>query len=182
MSNNIPNLKELKAIAEWVNLSGDIREISLKVGDIELFMSRNNGSARAAAAPVATGTPAPAPTQEAAPPVQEPSPSVEETAPAVAPAATAESTGSAEGDLAPGEVVVEAPMVGTFYAAPRPGAPAFVSPGDVVQKGSILGIVEVMKLMNNLEAKVSGTVSRILVENGQAVEYGQALMVIRSDD
>lgn len=175
MSNNTPNLKELKAIAEWVNLSGDIREISLKVGDIELFMSRNDGSARATSASVADSTPAPAPNQEAAPPVQE-------TTPAAAPAPTTDSTGSGEGNLAPGEVVVEAPMVGTFYAAPRPGAPAFVSSGDAVQKGSILGIVEVMKLMNNLEAKISGTVSRILVENGQAVEYGQPLMVIRSDD
>lgn len=175
MSNNTPNLKELKAIAEWVNLSGDIREISLKVGDIELFMSRNDGSARATSASVADNTPAPAPTQEAAPPVQE-------NTPAAMPAPTADSTGSGEGGLAPGEVVVEAPMVGTFYAAPRPGAPAFVSSGDAVQKGSILGIVEVMKLMNNLEAKISGTVSRILVENGQAVEYGQPLMVIRSDD
>ena len=72
-------------------------------------------------------------------------------------------------------------MVGTFYSGPRPGAPAFVSPGDTVTADTVLGIVEVMKLMNNIEAKVEGTVTRVLVENGQAVEYGQPLMVIQTD-
>lgn len=172
MSNNTPNIKELKAIVEWVNMSGDIREISLKIGDIELFMSRNHGNGQVASASVGAGAPAATPAQKPA------------TTPAEMPAAPAPvvtSAGSSSEDLAAGETLIKAPMVGTFYASPRPGAPAFVSAGDVVREDSILGIVEVMKLMNNLEAKVSGTVSRIFVENGQAVEYGEPLMVIQSD-
>lgn len=70
-------------------------------------------------------------------------------------------------------------MVGVFYAAPKPGAPTFVSVGDAVAEDTVLGIVEVMKLMNNLEAKVAGQVVRILVENEQSVEFGQPLMVIK---
>lgn len=177
MSNNTPSIKEIKAIAEWANLTNDIREISLKVGDVELFMSRNdgNGQVPVPAAPVAEPVPAaaaPAPAAESA-----------ATAPVAAPAAAGGvgAKETSEEGLAAGEVLVKAPMVGTFYAAPRPGAPAFVSPGDSVREDTVLGIVEVMKLMNNLEAKVSGIVSRILVENGQAVEYGQPLMVIQSD-
>ena len=69
-------------------------------------------------------------------------------------------------------------MVGTFYAAPKPGADPFVKVGDTVEVGQVLCIVEVMKLMNNIEAKVAGTVTEILVENEDAVEHGQVLMVI----
>lgn len=176
MSNNTPSIKELKAIAEWVNLTDDIREISLKVGDIELSMSRNEGNRQVTVPAVPAAEPVPAAAHSpAAAPVA--------TAPAAPPAA-ATGTGTTETfeeGLAASEVLIKAPMVGTFYAAPRPGAPAFVSPGDSVKEDTVLGIVEVMKLMNNLEAKVSGTVSRILIENGQAVEYGQPLMVIQTD-
>ena len=81
--------------------------------------------------------------------------------------------------LAADEVVIKAPMVGTFYAAPKPGQPDFVAIGDKVSADSVLCIVEVMKLMNNIEAGVEGTVARILVSNEQAVQYGQPLMVIK---
>ena len=70
-------------------------------------------------------------------------------------------------------------MVGTYYSSPKPGAPAFVSVGDTVTKGSVLAIVEVMKLMSNIEAEFDGTVTQILIENEQAVEYGQPLLVIK---
>lgn len=176
MSDNTPNINEIKAIAEWMKLTNDIREISFKMGDVELSMSRNRGPAAAPAAqPAAESTPAPAPTPAAHP----------EPTPAPAAAHTEEAPASADagsGDtLAAGEVYIEAPMVGTFYSAPRPGAADFVTTGDQVSEDTVLGIVEVMKLMNNLEAKVSGTVARILVENGQAVEYGQPLMVIQTN-
>ena len=69
-------------------------------------------------------------------------------------------------------------MVGTFYAAPKPGADPFVKVGDEVEVGQVLCIVEVMKLMNNIEAKVAGTVKQILVDNEDAVEHGQPLMII----
>lgn len=85
------------------------------------------------------------------------------------------------GSLAADEVLIKAPMVGTFYASPKPGDPAFVNVGDAVTPESVLGIVEVMKLMNNIEAKVSGSIVKILVDNEQAVEYGQPLFVIKSN-
>lgn len=75
-------------------------------------------------------------------------------------------------------VTVTAPLVGTFYRSPSPDAPAFVEPGDTVRKGQVICIVEAMKLMNEIESDVSGTIARILVENGQAVEYGEPLFLI----
>ena len=74
--------------------------------------------------------------------------------------------------------VVESPMVGTFYRAPAPGAEPFVKEGDYVEKGQTLCIIEALKVMNEIESEVSGIVKKILVENGQPVEYGQPLFYI----
>ena len=74
--------------------------------------------------------------------------------------------------------VVKAPMVGTFYRAAAPGSASFVEVGDTVQAGDPLCIIEAMKLMNEIEADQAGVVKAILVENGQAVEYGQPLVII----
>ena len=90
---------------------------------------------------------------------------------AVAPVVTLDTT-------TPGHVTVEAPMVGTFYRASSPTADPFVREGDVVKQGQILCIIEAMKLMNEIESKVSGRIVKILVENAQPVEYGQPLFVI----
>lgn len=97
-------------------------------------------------------------------------------APAAAPAAPAvqeEAEAVIEGNQ------VKAPLVGTFYAAPSEGADPFVSVGDKVEKGQVIGIVEAMKLMNEVESEFAGTVAEILVENGEMVEYGQPLVVIK---
>lgn len=75
-------------------------------------------------------------------------------------------------------IVVKAPIVGTFYRSPSPDAESFVSEGDSVSKGDVLCIIEAMKLMNEIEAEVSGVVREILVENSQPVEYDQPLFVI----
>jgi acetyl-CoA carboxylase biotin carboxyl carrier protein len=75
-------------------------------------------------------------------------------------------------------VTVEAPMVGTFYRASSPTADPYVGEGDVVKQGQILCIIEAMKLMNEIESKVSGRIAKILVENGQPVEYGHPLFLI----
>lgn len=75
--------------------------------------------------------------------------------------------------------IVKSPLVGTFYAAPAEDAAPFVKAGDVVEKGQVLAIIEAMKLMNEIESDYAGTVAEVLVENGQAVEYGQPLFVIR---
>jgi acetyl-CoA carboxylase biotin carboxyl carrier protein len=75
-------------------------------------------------------------------------------------------------------VTLEAPMVGTFYRASSPTAEPYVREGDVVKEGQILCIIEAMKLMNEIEAKASGRIVKVLVENGQPVEYGQGLFVL----
>ena len=74
---------------------------------------------------------------------------------------------------------VKAPLVGTFYSASSPDAAPFVKVGDTVKKGQVLGIIEAMKLMNEIESEYDGVVEAILVENGQMVEYGQNLFIIR---
>ncbi len=74
--------------------------------------------------------------------------------------------------------MVKSPLVGTFYAAPAEDADPFVKVGDSVKEGQVLAIVEAMKLMNEIESDFTGTVTEILVENGQAVEFGQPLFVI----
>jgi acetyl-CoA carboxylase biotin carboxyl carrier protein len=73
---------------------------------------------------------------------------------------------------------IEAPMVGTFYRAPKPDAPPFVSEGDVVKEGQVLCIVEAMKLMNEIESKAAGRIVKILVDNGQPVEFGQSMFLM----
>lgn len=74
---------------------------------------------------------------------------------------------------------IKAPLVGTFYVAPSEGAEPFVSVGDKVKKGQVIGIVEAMKLMNEVESEYDGTVAAVLVENGEMVEYGQPLMIVQ---
>ena len=75
--------------------------------------------------------------------------------------------------------IVKSPIVGTFYASPSPEKPAYVALGKKVGKGDVLFIIESMKLMNEVTSEYDGTVEKILVENGQPVEYGQPVMVIR---
>ena len=75
--------------------------------------------------------------------------------------------------------LIKSPIVGTFYAAPSPDAPPFVKPGDVIQVGQVVCIVEAMKLMNEIESDVAGEVVRIYIENGQPVEYGLSLFAIK---
>lgn len=77
------------------------------------------------------------------------------------------------------EKVIKSPLVGTFYAAPAENAEPFIKVGDQVQEGKVLGIVEAMKLMNEIESEFDGVIEKILVENGEIVEYGQPLFVVR---
>lgn len=105
---------------------------------------------------------------------------------APAPAALAPAPGLAAASAAPAEVApaasrksdwleVKSPMVGTFYSAPEPGAKPYVSPGSRIQKGEVLCIIEAMKIMNELESEISGSVVEVLVEDAHPVEYGQVL-------
>ena len=95
----------------------------------------------------------------------------------VAPVVAETAAASAEAASA-GLITIEAPMVGTFYRASGPTADPYVREGDVVKQGQILCIIEAMKLMNEIESKMAGRVAKILVENAQAVEYGQPLFLI----
>lgn len=108
-------------------------------------------------------------TLPAAPAHPNPVPAAQQTAPA-APAATPPSAN---------EVIVKSPIVGTYYESPKPGDPSFVKVGDFVEPGQVLCIIESMKLMNEIEAEVAGTIVAKLMENGRPVEYGEALFAIR---
>ena len=127
-------------------------------------------------------------TPVAAPAVVQAAPAVIPAAPvAAAPAAPAPEAAPAAGEASAAEAadalpagnIVKSPLVGTFYAAPAEDAEPFVKVGDSVKEGQVLAIVEAMKLMNEIESDFTGTVAEILVENGQAVEYGQPLFVIK---
>jgi acetyl-CoA carboxylase biotin carboxyl carrier protein len=89
--------------------------------------------------------------------------------------------GAAAGAIEEGLAAVNAPLAGVFYASPKPDEPPYVSPGDTVEAGQVVALVEAMKAFNEIHAEVAGTVEAILVENGQAVRAGQTLMSIRPD-
>jgi acetyl-CoA carboxylase biotin carboxyl carrier protein len=104
-----------------------------------------------------------------------------------APAAAAHATAIQQADAPAPEAVdpeaglhiVKSPIVGTFYGSPSPGAAQFVAPGDRVAKGQVIGVVEAMKLMNEIESDVAGEIVKCLVSNGQPIEFGQPLFYIR---
>ena len=98
-------------------------------------------------------------------------------APAAAASAAPPATPAAASE-APAGKVITSPMVGTFYRSASPGAKPFVEVGDSVKEGSAVCIIEAMKIMNEIESEVSGTVAKVLCENGQAVEYGQPLFIL----
>ena len=103
-------------------------------------------------------------------------------APAVAPGpAPAAASGPASGDSDEGLLEVSSPMVGTFYSAPDPESPAFVTEGSRVGPESVVCIVEAMKVFSEIKAEVSGVIERVLVKNGEAVEFGQKLFLVRPE-
>ncbi len=153
--------KELKQILQALVEHG-VSELTLETPDYKLTV-RRGGEVPVVAVPAplpAAAVPAPAPE-----PVPAPSPAPE------APAKAEEGCA--------GCVEVRAPIVGTFYRAPAPDAPPYVKEGDRVEKGQVLCIIEAMKLMNEIESEVSGIVKKILVQNGEPVEYGQPLFLIQ---
>ena len=118
-----------------------------------------------------------APPQLIAAPMQMAMPAVAPQAGAQAPAALAPAPAAVAPAVPQGHIVTS-PMVGTFYRAPSPGADPFAQVGDSVKEGQTLCIIEAMKLLNEIESDKTGVIKEILVENGQAVEYGQPLFVI----
>jgi acetyl-CoA carboxylase biotin carboxyl carrier protein len=156
--------KDIKRLLDAVK-EAEISELVLETGDYKLTVKRGTEQSVVYASPV-QHAPQPAP-QPVSPPAQETQ--AAPAAPGAAPQAPA-----ARSNL----VDVTAPIVGTFYAAPSPDAPVFVKVGDRVEPGKVLCIIEAMKLMNEIEAEVSGTIAEILVRNEDPVEYGQILFRI----
>lgn len=153
------DLRKLKTLIDLVSESNvselEITEAEGKVRIVKGGVSMVQHYAPIPAGPVMAQMPVPAPVTAAAPAVAES-------------AAAPEAAGHA----------VKSPMVGTFYRSASPGAKSFVEVGDSIKAGDTLCIIEAMKILNEIEADVSGTVAKILCDNGQAVEYGQALFVI----
>jgi acetyl-CoA carboxylase biotin carboxyl carrier protein len=162
------NQKELKELIEFL-IEKDISEFELERGDVKVRIKRG---ADAQQIPVITPVAAvPAmPTMTAAAPVPPVSATPAPAAPEI-PATPAE----AEEELH----LVKSPIVGTFYESPAPGAPPFIKPGDNVQAGQVLCIIEAMKLMNEIESDMTGEIVKVLAANGKPVEYGQPLFSIR---
>ena len=154
------DVKELKRLLESVKES-DISELVLETSDYKLSVKRGG-------APLSYAPPPVAASQSQVPQPQAPQPEVAPTAPEPEPAAPASTPAS-------NLVDVTAPIVGTFYNAPSPDAPPFAKVGDRVQAGAVLCIIEAMKLMNEIEAEVSGVVREVLVRDTEPVEYGQTL-------
>ena len=149
------DLRKLKTLIDLVSESG-VAELEITEGEDRVRIVNRNGAAPVQVhQPVTVAQPMPVPV---------PAP---EAAPAPAPAAP-QQTGTP----------LTSPMVGTIYRAPSPGADPFVKVGDTVKKGQVVCIIEAMKLLNEVEADMDGTVKEVCVENGQPVEFGQSLFII----
>ena len=154
------DLRKIKALIELLEKSS-LSELEIKEGEETVRLARHSTSV--ASVPVVHHVPAPAvDAPRAAAPVSGPS---------------AESVGKSTKSAVDGHAV-RSPMVGTFYAAPSPDAAPYVKVGQTVKAGDTLGIIEAMKMFNPIEADVSGTVTAILVEAGQAVEFDEVMFIV----
>jgi acetyl-CoA carboxylase biotin carboxyl carrier protein len=156
------DIRKIKKLIELLEDSS-LTEIEIVEGEESVRLSRN-GTAAAQAPPLAAAPPAPS----AVMPVVPAAATVPETA-----------MGDDQEEEIPDGELVRAPMVGTFYDSPSPDADSFVSPGQRVNEGDTMCIIEAMKMFNQIEAEVSGTVVAVLAENGKPVEFDQPLFVIR---
>jgi acetyl-CoA carboxylase biotin carboxyl carrier protein len=155
------DLRKLKTLIDLVSDS-NVSELEITEAEGKVRIVKGGGAVQGYAMPAPMAAPMAAPAPVAAPAAAPAAP-----APAAAPAAPAAS-GHA----------VKSPMVGTFYRSASPGAKPFVEVGQAVKQGETICIIEAMKILNEIEADKAGTITQILCENGQAVEYGQPLLII----
>ena len=145
----------------------ELNEIEIEEGGVRIYVRRGGGAELAFAAPVShavgPASHAPAPSSSGTP------------AAAPSPSSPGGSVDTSDGNVA----YVTSPFVGTFYRAPSPDMSPFVDVGTRIKKGQVLCIVEAMKLMNEIESEIEGSIVQMLVENGQAVEYGEPLFKIK---
>jgi acetyl-CoA carboxylase biotin carboxyl carrier protein len=153
------DLRKLKKLIDLVQESG-IAELEITEGEERVRIARGGSGTPAAPAPAPANITVPVTAIPAAAPASVPA------------AAAAQPPAAAEGH------VIKSPMVGTFYRAPAPDAKPFVDVGTAIKEGQTVCVIEAMKLMNEIEADAAGTIKAILVENGQPVEYGQALFIL----
>ena len=153
------DLRKLKTLIDLVSDS-NVSELEITEAEGKVRIVKGGGAVQGYAMPAPMAAPMVAPAPVAAP--------------AAAPAAPA----AAAAPAAPSGHAVKAPMVGTFYRAASPGAKSFVEVGQAVKQGETICIIEAMKILNEIEADKAGTITQIMCENGQAVEYGQPLFVI----
>jgi len=160
------DIRKIKKMIELLEESG-IAEIEIKEGEETLRIARV--------------LPGQASTTYVSAPMQAPQMIAAPTVAAAAEAAPAEAAAKPGGPLRAGvgEHIVIAPMVGTYYSAPTPGAKLFVELGDTVEVGQVLCIIEAMKMMNQIESEKAGKVKAIMVKNGEPVEFGQPLFIIQ---
>ncbi|MGA8729058.1 MAG: acetyl-CoA carboxylase biotin carboxyl carrier protein [Terracidiphilus sp.] len=151
------DIQDLKQLIEFLK-HYQVAEFDLDRGDMKIRLKFSQSAASPSATAAVPSVPAHLPPPAAIEPAAAPSE-----------------------DAATGLHMVKSPIVGTFYGSPSPGAPAFVSSGDRVEKGQVICIVEAMKLMNEIESDASGEVIKCLVSNGQPIEFGQPLFSIRLD-
>jgi len=156
------DIRKVKKLIELLEESG-IGEIEIKEGEESVRISRGVSGTLAGPAPAPYAAPPPAAPAATTPPPSAP-PSESETDASARPATSG--------------TIVKSPMVGTFYRSPSPSSAAFVEVGKTVKAGDVLCIVEAMKMMNQIEAEVSGTIEAVLVENGEPVEFDQPLFSI----
>lgn len=159
-------LEDIRELIQLVNES-NFEEVEIEHEGTKVVLKKEVDRA----APALPAVSVPPVTQEVAP---QPAPSVEP----VPQQATKTETTTTEEDPTLHKIV--APMVGTFYRAPSPEADPYVKEGDQVDESTVVCIVEAMKLMNEIEAEVKGTITKVLVENGQLVEYGQPLFLVKT--
>jgi acetyl-CoA carboxylase biotin carboxyl carrier protein len=166
-SKSATKTSEIRDLIDFISKTG-LNEVNLETSELKLHIKREpdqkvfkstSAVAPVASAPVAAAPVAPAPVAAAPAPAQ----------PSVAPSASSKT------------VDIKSPMIGTFYRSASPENPPFVSVGDKVSKGQVVCIIEAMKLFNEIESEVSGTVVKVLVDNASPVEYDQVLFVVEPD-
>ncbi len=160
---------DIRKLKELVRLmvSNDLTELDLRDSEEQVTLRRSSVHA-----PPQVFTAPPVQTQLTAPPAP--------AQPAAAQSQGAQQTPSGA-DEEEGLIRIESPMVGTFYSAPNPDSPPFVEPGKQINSETVVCIIEAMKIFNEIKAECSGTIRQVLVKNGQAVEFGQPLFLVKPD-
>lgn len=163
---------DVKKLLSIIDNAEHLEEVEVTWGDFQIHVWRGGGAGQARSGVPQTATAQTAPPSGTCATHERTTPD--------AGAAPAPAARTHELELAPDEIVIRAPMLGTFYRAASPGEPPFIEIGQAVAAGDIVCLIEVMKLFNSIRAGVDGTVTRILHENAKLVEFDEPLLVIRS--